>query len=31
MIIETNATNRKVLAQAISEEIGEPARYLGNL
>ena len=29
MTIETNASNRKVLAQAISEEIGEPMRYLG--
>ncbi len=29
MTIETNVTNRKILARAISEEIGEPARYLG--
>ena len=29
MTIETNASNRKDLAQAISVEIGEPMRYLG--
>ncbi len=29
MIIETNASNRKTLAQAISDEIGEPVKYLG--
>ncbi len=29
MTIETNANNRKVLAQAISEEIGKPVHYLG--
>ena len=29
MNIATQASNRKVLAQAIAEEIHEPARYLG--
>ena len=29
MTIQTNTTDRKALAQAISEEINEPVRYLG--